>query len=460
MANGNLETTTPENKARYVRGDGDTAVTHTTNNAGAQTLWREWPNIDATVAETLQETLLTTAQIDNPQADGETRTGRYSNADVILVENNRRWVTIRQKLIRMSTITAAADLPQPVDANRVETYRSFEYDPGEGDVLVLEYRYLDRSSRAVCMSGIAKADLTTAGYTLEARRWVTEARGDRTCTFVTFQRKVTWSNINDAGNLPDTWRTMGEKGYYAGQNFLKHKRVDSEMAYGVPIDNADDILTELKNEEDPVGNGYATKSVTVFQRQNGEVWIGRDTEQLNTDSALSSAILLQRDMDISNGTPKRFVGILPNLLDATATNVLNTLRSTTVITVDGTAYRNAGVRREPRDSGLSDIFIIGKIAGSGSLVKDSYAIGDTFNFQQRIRVSDDGVRYRVVFSRRVTDVEQDAVDWADASSDRPVLNGRKAHKGGKLDYAENLGLWIAIRERWTSDINNYVVVTS
>jgi len=139
-----LRTTIPESEARFVRSDADEAVTHATSDANSRTMWREWTQIKASVAKSLSNTLMGVAQITGPTVDGETYTGVYSNADVIVIENNRRWVTIRQKLIRLTTVAgatsviAAATLPQPVNSQRVEVYRSFQYNPGSGDTVVQE----------------------------------------------------------------------------------------------------------------------------------------------------------------------------------------------------------------------------------------------------------------------------------------------------------------------------------
>ena len=293
-----------------------------------------------------------------------------------------------------------------------------------------------------------------SGYTIEARRWGTEPRGDRTCTFYVFQRKVTWTNVNSETSLPVSVRTMGEDSYFAGVNFHDYMRVDHQTAFGVPIDSAQGMLNAWRSAEDRDGTGIATKNVTVLQRADGEVFMSRDIEVVNTNTSLSAAFVVERDMDISSGLPKRAVVVIPNLTKETSDALLTTLSNKAILDIDNTAYRNSGVRRKIHDSGLSDLFIIGKMAGTGSTVGNNSAVGDIYNFKQEIRTSDEGVVWRVIFGRRVTTSEQSAVNWANDSSDRPLLNNLKAHKGGRIDYLSNLGLWVAMRETWLTITSN------
>ena len=457
MANGNLRTTVPENRARFVQSDADTAVTHTTNNAESRTFYREWTEIDATVADTLAATMMLTAQISNPLADGQTYTGLYSNADVQVIENSRRWVTIRQKLIRLTTVTAATDLPQPVDAGRAEVLRPFQYDPGSADVRIFEYRYLDRSSQEVCLSSIADVDLALTGYTVIDRQWRTEPRGDRTCTFQTFQRKVEWTNVNDDGTDVDTIRIMGEDGYYAGVNYLKHLQSQSETAFGVPIDDAADILTGWHGDEDPSASGLATVNVAIQMRGDGEVYISRTREPVNTTATTSSGIVIERNMFNGGGTPKSCVVLIPNLLKATADSLLNTLRTATTITMDSTTYRNSSVKRRIHPSGLCDLIVTGNIATVGNVI-NRYQDGSISNFGQSIEVDDDGTRYRVIAQRLVVESEESAVKFMNAEDPydgvelaslvRPVKNNLKQHLDGRMDYSPNLGRYICVRLVW------------
>ena len=451
-----LYTTTSEETARFVKSDADMAVTQTEADAESRTLWREWPRVDAAEAKALVDTMMGTAQVTDPQVDKETYTGLYSVADVVVIENNRRWVTIRQKLIRITTILSVADLPQPVDAARRELYRPFQYDPGYGDIRIFEYKFLDRSSREVCMEGgddsvIPDGQLEQSGYTLEGRRWVTEERGDRTCTFFTFQRKVTWENINDDGDDVDTVRQMGESGYHAGQAYLGYLQKQEQVAFGVPLDDASSVVDKWHTTGTPGTDGWATSDVTLIMKPDGEAYISRTREPSNSTTALASGILLEREMYAALGLPKRAVIILPNLTKSNADSVLSTLKSQTTITIDGTTYRNAGVRRNIHSSGLADLIITGKILGIAPTNANNYAVGDTVIFAQEIIIADDGeTRYRHTVGRRITESESAAVDWANQSDEKPFQNNLGTHKGGKVNKLTNLGLYEALKETWTS----------
>ena len=452
----NLRTTTPEDKARFVKSDVDMATTLTENDTNAKTVWREWPQIDATEANDLANDLMDVAQITDPLADGETLTGLYSNADVIVVENGRRWVTIRQKLIRITTISTVNDLPQPVDAGRAELYRPFQYDPGVGDVRVFEYKYLDRSSRETCMdkdSGISNKDLEQSGYTIGARRWVTEPRGDRTCTLVVFQRKVTWENINDNGDDVDTVRQVGESGYHAGQAYLGYLQKQEQVAFGVPLDDASTVV-DTWHSEVPGTDGWATSDVTLIMKPDGEAYISRTREPENTNSSTSSGLLLEREMYATGSFPKRAVVILPNLKKFTAQTRLGQLKGATNIKIDNTTYRNGGVKVNYHPSGLVDLIITGNLVGMASTRANNYAIGETTVFAQEIIIADDGAtRYRHTVGRLITASESEAIDYANQSDQKPFQNNLNTHKGGRVNKLTNLDLFEALKETWTASNN-------
>jgi len=469
-----LRTTIPESEARFVRSDADEAVTHATSDANSRTMWREWTQIKASVAKSLSNTLMGVAQITGPTVDGETYTGVYSNADVIVIENNRRWVTIRQKLIRLTTVLVAADLPQPVDVGASPLLRPFQYDPGSADDRVFEYRYLNRSSSTVCLdpvSGISNTDLALSGYTILDRRWRTEPRGDRTCTFFTIQRKVIWSNI-DTSDRKDvsTIRTIGEEGYYAGVNYLKYLQSQNEMAYGVPIDDAANILAQWHSDEAPATSGYATSNVAIQVRGDGEVYISRTREPVNPAStvlatAMATGFLIEREMFSGGGIPQRCVVLLPNLLKTTADALLVALRTASTITLDSTVYRNDRVRRNVHPSGLCDLIITGKIATVGNVLNE-YQDGTVKNYGQKIVVVDDGTRYRVTAQRIVDASEAEVIKFMNAESPyngaalpngvnlaalvRPPKNNLKQHLDGHMEYSPKMDRYIGIRLVWTN----------
>jgi len=452
-----LYTTTSEETARFVKSDADMAVTQTEADAESRTLWREWPRVDAAEAKALVDTMMGTAQVTDPQVDKETYTGLYSVADVVVIENNRRWVTIRQKLIRITTILSVADLPQPVDAARRELYRPFQYDPGYGDIRIFEYKFLDRSSREVCMDddNITDEQLEQSGYTLEGRRWVTEERGDRTCTFFTFQRKVTWENINEAGNAVDNDHDMEIDGYYSGDQYLKLNYSKRNVAYGVPIDDAEDVVEKWTDDENPATTGYATERISIILQPNGEVFLSRILDQANTDStAYTDGFIITRNMDMGTGTPKAIVVMVPKLTKTAADAIISTLKSRAVITLDGTTYRNYGVTRNILPSGLANVLIEGRILGLTGR-RSNLALGLITGYKMFITVSDDGAQpYLVQFDRLVTESRAEAVIHAQTSDIRPTLNNLRGHRGGRVDYAENMGVWVAFAEHW-SETNNF-----
>lgn len=453
-----LYTSTAEDKARFVKSDADMAVTQTEADAESRTLWREWPSIDASDAKDLAGTMMGTAQVTDPQADEETYTGLYSVADVVVIENNRRWVTIRQKLIRITTITSSTDLPQPVDSARRETYRPFQYDPGYGDIRIFEYKFLDRSSREVCMDedNISDDDLEQSGYTLEGRRWITEERGDRTCTFVTFQRKVTWENINEAGNAVDNDHDMEIDGYYSGDKYLKLNYSKRNVAYGVPIDDAADVVTKWTDDEDPATSGYATEKISIIMQPNGEVFLSRVLDYANTDSTdYTNGFVIRRNMYMVNAVPKAIVVMVPKLTKTDADSLISNLGSRSTIVLDGTTYRNYGVSRNILPSGLANVLVEGRILGLTGR-RSNMVLGEILGYKTFITVSDDGAQpYKVVFDRLVTANESAALTWANGSTNRPSLNNLRGHKGGRVDYVENYGVYVAFRETW-SETNDFL----
>jgi len=427
-------------------------------------MWREWPQIDATEAKTLSDILMGVAQISGPQVDGETYAGVYSNADVIVVRDNRRSVTIRQKLIRLTTVLLVTDLPQPVDAGSASVLRPFEYDAGSDDVRIFEYRFLDRSSSEVCLSSIKDIDLALTNYTIIDRQWQTEPRGDRTCTFQVFQRKVSWSNSDEEGTDVKSIRTIGEEGYYAGVHYLKHLRRESETAYGVPLEDAANILNAWHADEDPDATGKATVNVAIQVRSNGEAYITRTIEYANKKatpavSATAHGILLERQMFTGGGIPRRSVVLIPNVIHDVADALLATLRTATTITLDDTVYRNASVKRSVRPSGLCDITVEGKIATAGSVLSQ-YQDGSIADFTQQIVVDDDGARHRVTGQRLIVQSEASAVQFMNgqgpyngatkAQLTRPNRNNLKQHLDGHMKYSAKMDRYICLRFVWAS----------
>ncbi len=172
-------------------------------NVPGFTLTRMWAFIDATAADALSVALDAVATYTNPQADGQTYTGTFVNSKVVADEgddNNERYVNIIQTLILVTTVSAYTDLTNPLALQKNEIEDLFGIQTGEGDRLALEYRNLNPTSNAVCMSTVTDANVVTmaTAYNNTQGTWVYadrqwDEKEDGTAVFRILCRIVAWN---------------------------------------------------------------------------------------------------------------------------------------------------------------------------------------------------------------------------------------------------------------------------
>ena len=459
----NLKTTIPEADARLVQQRGDVWIAHQDSNEEAITLMREWPNIDASVADTLVITLLGTSVVTDPLADGQTYTGRFAVSDVVVVENPRRWVTIRQTLTWVTNVTTSAELTVPVILGREEVYRAFEWEAGAGTARVYQYKYLDPAAREVCLLTITDGQMfaltgltqrtssTSTGFEIEERRWEIGPRGDRTGTLTVLYREPRWTNANESQDDVDVIHATGEAGKVNEDEFLGYKDVKTERAFGVAQEEAESVYAGwLADIESNLNEPYKVTQISMLKMPNGEVHFLRTSKKRNVLSGAitvleTNAIIMSKSKNLA-GLTTRIVVLFPNLNKETSDILIENMRTETEFTFGGHTYKNGGFDRTIDEAGLSTFRIVG-IQGMVS-AGANYPEGDIDVYKEELHVSDDGTIYLKLIGRRVTTSLQEAIDWAKLSSDLPPIHDLRTHKDGFFVFRPELGVYVSWKERW------------
>jgi hypothetical protein len=186
-----LFTTLAEDKARLIPG-------RTVNpTIAGDKLLRRWEYIDATVADTLVTTLKSTSTVTNPQADGQTYTGKFAVGEVLAQAQGDRSVTVTQELTLVNEITSTIGTLQalsPLKEYDNEILRAFSLEEGEGDRILWRYLNIDPTDRSIAMA-YSDSDLeTTLGAssgTYLARSF--DIQDDGTATFTIITEEHTWT---------------------------------------------------------------------------------------------------------------------------------------------------------------------------------------------------------------------------------------------------------------------------
>jgi len=168
MTNENLNTTTSEATARQATRQAVHTVTGATFTA-FDIINREWPFIDASVADTLITAAESVLAVTDPQVDQQTITGVYLVGQTQAADQQERHVTIQQTLVLPNRGVDQSNLPLEVDAQngRVQAEVSHTGATFDGPlVLTREWPFFDPDT----------ADIVVVA--MKARKTVTDPKVD------------------------------------------------------------------------------------------------------------------------------------------------------------------------------------------------------------------------------------------------------------------------------------------
>jgi len=298
MANTELHTTTAEVDARLVHKDKDRT------QAGFK-LIREWPWIDATVADTLSVTLDAVKSYTSPpvMADGEAYTGTFVNSRVEVIEDSRdgeRAAHIRQTLVLVadgSTIAKLKALPAIVTQEN-EILNLFEVNTGERDLLAFKFSYLNPAHRdelmtiadatyvsdlanvAAAHDEILAGNVPATGWSYEDRKCIDEP--DKTMTFIVLFRQTAWTGttseaaafIAGQGTLEEhetiIWPNVSAA--QATTAYDNAKTNEADMTAATPASPASHKLKKVTRNNAGEGR-YRVERVTFIPKSTSSVWL-------------------------------------------------------------------------------------------------------------------------------------------------------------------------------------------
>lgn len=452
-----LKTTLAEADARLVSQQGDVPVVLADADTKARILVREWPFIDASVADSLITTMLATTYIVGPQVNGEVYEGLFAVSDVWAEENDERSVNVRQKLTRVDAVTTQADLPYPIIFGTDDTFRIFQIESGTGDTRTYVYLYLTAGSREPCLDPTVVVLSPPSGFTEVMRKFEVGDKGDRTGTLYVFYRKVTWPNTVAAATGPARNVQTGEEGTLSekGLGYKKTKTYN-----GIDADaNGQTALTGLVTA-DASDDSWRIEGIHMFERDNGEAVVVAQRQAINTAVTVDDYILHSVERNPATGTWTGITQYWPNLTSAAAATLLTTLLGTTSFSYNGSTYYLSGLRKEiDPATGLVTLYRSGKVASASVSWINQTGHEDRL-YDQYFVVADDGQTYRVNIRRKVFDSQTDAVAWmngTDGSTASTYLsigvNNIKAHRTGRIRALSDTGNFEALKEHWTAVSN-------
>ncbi|MBU1457016.1 MAG: hypothetical protein KKD01_20065, partial [Proteobacteria bacterium] len=362
----NLYTATSEATARLAKERGDPWIPRAAvegSNVCGRVITRYWPEIDASVADTLVTTMLGVTAVSDPQADGQTYTGAYAVSDVWKEEGEDRRVTIYQKLTRVVTVTTGSDLPTAIAVGSVDAINDFQLQVGTTNITIYKYLWLHPSSRVNALNSTTVAITPPNGLTELKRFFDVEPLGDRTGTLTVVFQAVIWPNTVAAGT-PTYSHITAEEGS-ASESGKDHSQ--TTQYFGVANSDADSVIDTL-SESTPSGS-WVTDMIRYAERNPGEAVITRNRVKINTTDVnaqtgapATDGLLLAMDISMLDGDSIAHERLFPSLLPATAALLVTYIKANPVFTVGGTSYRTTKISAQHLKSGLMNVKQVGELA--------------------------------------------------------------------------------------------------